>query len=275
MYAFFAHQICVSIKFKKFIKLKLMFEVIILSIVQGITEFLPISSSAHLILVSKYFNSSNASLSLDVSLHLGSLLAIIFYFRKELYDFLENKKLFFKIVLSSIPVMIIGFILVKLNLIDYLRNYKVIGWTTIIFGILLYFCDQTEVKKSLNKNFNYITALYIGCFQILSLIPGVSRSGIIISGARFFNFSRVDSVKISFLLSIPTLTAVSLFNIQTLIVEKNLHSSGLNLLAVFLSFLFSYITIKFLIKFLRKFSLVSFVIYRIILGLIILFYSYL
>mgnify|MGYP001191831183 CR=1 FL=1 len=275
MYAFFAHQICVSIKFKKFIKLKLMFEVIILSIVQGITEFLPISSSAHLILVSKYFNSSNASLSLDVSLHLGSLLAIIFYFRKELYDFLENKKLFFKIILSSIPVMIIGFILVKLNLIDYLRNYKVIGWTTIIFGILLYFCDQTEVKKSLNKNFNYITALYIGCFQILSLIPGVSRSGIIISGARFFNFSRVDSVKISFLLSIPTLTAVSLFNIQTLIVEKNLHSSGLNLLAVFLSFLFSYITIKFLIKFLRKFSLVSFVIYRIILGLIILFYSYL
>jgi len=275
MYAFFAHQICVSIKFKKFIKLKLMFEVIILSIVQGITEFLPISSSAHLILVSKYINSSNASLSLDVSLHLGSLLAIIFYFRKELYDFLENKKLFFKIILSSIPVMIIGFILVKLNLIDYLRNYKVIGWTTIIFGILLYFCDQTEVKKSLNKNFNYITALYIGCFQILSLIPGVSRSGIIISGARFFNFSRVDSVKISFLLSIPTLTAVSLFNIQTLIVEKNLHSSGLNLLAVFLSFLFSYITIKFLIKFLRKFSLVSFVIYRIILGLIILFYSYL
>jgi len=275
MYAFFAHQICVSIKFKKFIKLKLMFEVIILSIVQGITEFLPISSSAHLILVSKYFNSSNASLSLDVSLHLGSLLAIIFYFRKELYDFLENKKLFFKIILSSIPVMIIGFILVKLNLIDYLRNYKVIGWTTIIFGILLYFCDQTKVKKSLNKNFNYITALYIGCFQILSLIPGVSRSGIIISGARFFNFSRVDSVKISFLLSIPTLTAVSLFNIQTLIVEKNLHSSGLNLLAVFLSFLFSYITIKFLIKFLRKFSLVSFVIYRIILGLIILFYSYL
>ena len=275
MYAFFAHQICISIKFKKFIKLKLMFEVIILSIVQGITEFLPISSSAHLILISKYFNSSNASLSLDVSLHLGSLLAIIFYFRKELYDFLENKKLFFKIILSSIPVMIIGFILVKLNLVNYLRNYKVIGWTTIIFGILLYFCDQTQVKKSLNKNFNYITALYIGCFQILSLIPGVSRSGIIISGARFFNFSRVDSVKISFLLSIPTLTAVSLFNIQTLIVEKNLHSSVLNLLAVFLSFLFSYITIKFLIKFLQKFSLVSFVIYRIILGLIILFYSYL
>ena len=139
----------------------------------------------------------------------------------------------------------------------------------------LFFKSREKAILAKGENFNYITALYIGCFQILSLIPGVSRSGIIISGARFFNFSRVDSVKISFLLSIPTLTAVSLFNIQTLIVEKNLHSSGLNLLAVFLSFLFSYITIKFLIKFLRKFSLVSFVIYRIILGLIILFYSYL
>jgi undecaprenyl-diphosphatase len=131
------------------------------------------------------------------------------------------------------------------------------------------------VKKKLNKNFTFLTALYIGLFQILSLIPGVSRSGIIISSARFFNFNRIDSAKISFLLSIPTLTAVSLFNIQTLFIEKNLYISTLNLLGVFLSFIFSFITIKFLIKFLKKFSLISFVVYRIFLGLIILFYSYL
>ena len=115
-----------------------MFEVIILSIVQGITEFLPISSSAHLILVSKFFNSDNTNLTLDVSLHLGSLLAIIFYFKKELFNSLNNKKLFFKIILSSVPVMVIGFFLIKLDLINYFRNFKVIGWTTIIFGILLY-----------------------------------------------------------------------------------------------------------------------------------------
>lgn len=250
-------------------------EVIILSIVQGVTEFLPISSSAHLILISEYFNSSNANLTLDVSLHLGSLLAILFYFRKDLFNFLKNKTLFFKIILSSIPVMIVGFFLVKLDLIDYLRNYKVIGWTTIFFGILLYFCDQVKVKNTLDKNFNYITALYIGFFQVLALIPGVSRSGIIISGARFFSFNRVDSAKISFLLSIPTLSAVSLFNIQTLVIEKNFSTSLLNLVGVFLSFFFSYITIKFLIKFLQKFSLNVFVAYRVILGLIILFYSYL
>jgi undecaprenyl-diphosphatase len=252
-----------------------MAEIIILSIVQGITEFLPISSSAHLILISKYFNFSNENLTLDVSLHLGSLLAIILYFRKELLDFVNNKKLFFKIILSSIPVMIFGFLLIKLNLIDSLRNYKVIGWSTIIFGIVLFYCDQLKVKKSFNKDFNYMTALYIGLFQVLALIPGASRSGITMSGARFFNFNRVTAAKISFLLSIPTLGAASLFNIQQLLIEKNFSFSLLNLLGVCLSFIFSYITIKFLIKFLKEFSLISFVIYRIILGLVILFYAYL
>ena len=251
-----------------------MFEVIILSIVQGITEFLPISSSAHLILISKYFNFSNENLTLDVSLHLGSLLAIILYFRNELFDFINNKKLFFKILLSSMPVIVFGFFLIKLNLIDHLRNYKVIGWSTVIFGFVLYFSDRVKIKKTISHDFKYSTALYIGIFQILSLIPGVSRSGITISGARFFNFDRIDSAKISFLLSIPTLSAASLFNIQKLIIEKNFSISLLNLLGVLLSFLFSYITIKFLIKFLKKFSLFSFVVYRIILGFIILIYAY-
>jgi undecaprenyl-diphosphatase len=251
-----------------------MVEVIILSIVQGITEFLPISSSAHLILISKYFNFSNENLTLDISLHFGSLMAIVLYFREELLDFVNNKQLFFKIVLSSIPVVIFGFFLVKTNLIEYLRDYKVIGWSTIIFGILLYFSDKRKIKKNINHDFKYSTALYIGLFQILSLVPGVSRSGITISGARFFNFNRVDSAKISFLLSIPTLSAVSFFNIQKLIIEKNFSVSLINLLGFFLSFFFSYITIKFLIKFLQKFSLTSFVVYRIILGFIILIYAY-
>jgi len=251
-----------------------MFEVIILSIIQGITEFLPVSSSAHLILVSRYFNFTNENLILDVSLHMGSLFAIIFYFKRELFNFINNKKLFLKIILSSAPIMVIGFILIKLNLLDHLRNFKVIGWSTIIFGIFLYFCDRLKIEKSLDKDLNYTTALYIGFFQILSLIPGVSRSGITMSGARFFNFSRVDSVKISFLLSIPTLGAASLFNIQKLITENSFYISSLNLLGIFLSFFFSYISIKFLIKFLQKFSLTSFVVYRIILGFIILTYAY-
>ena len=116
--------------------------------------------------------------------------------------------------------------------------------------------------------------MYIGIFQVLSLIPGVSRSGITMTGARFFNFNRVDSAKISFLLSIPTLSAASLYTLQKLVSENNFEVSFLNFLAITLSFFFSYIAIKFFLNFLKKFSLTSFVIYRFILGSLILIYAY-
>lgn len=251
-----------------------MLEVIILSAIQGITEFIPISSSAHLVLISQYFNFNNSSLTLDISLHLGSLLAIITYFRQDIYNFIRNKNLFLKILISSIPTMIVGYLLVYYSLIEYLRDYKLIGWTTIIFGILLYFSDLNQNTKIIKKDYNLKTAIYIGFFQILSLIPGVSRSGITITGARMFNFSRVESVKISFLMSVPILAAVSLFNIQSLILENNLKFSTLNLISIFLSFFFSYLTIKLFLNFLKQSSLTYFVIYRIILGFIILIYAY-
>lgn len=252
-----------------------MFEVIILSIVQGVTEFLPISSSAHLILVSKYLDFESASLTLDVSLHFGSLLAIIIYFRKDIFSFIENKNIFLKIFISSIPTMIIGFFLVKYSMVDYLRNPKIIGWTTIIFGVLLFFSDLKQTTKTIKSDYNYKVAIYIGFFQVLSLIPGVSRSGITITAARVYNFNRIDSAKISFLMSIPVLTAVSLFNLKDILLENDLSFSVLNLFTIIFSFIFSYITIKFFLSFLKKFSLVYFVIYRILLGTLILFYSYL
>ena len=114
-----------------------MIEILILSSIQGITEFLPISSSSHLILISSYLNFENQSLSIDVSLHIGSFLAVITYFRKDLKNFIKNKDLFFKILIASLPVMLAGYLLVKLNIIDQLRNIKIIGWTTVIFGIFL------------------------------------------------------------------------------------------------------------------------------------------
>ena len=251
-----------------------MLEVVFLSIVQGVTEFLPISSSAHLILISKYFNFSNENLTLDISLHLGSLLAIIIYFKTDLLNFIQNKIFFYKIILSSIPVMLCGYFLVKFDLIDFLRSYKIIGWSTVLFGILLYFSDLIKTKKTIKKDFKYSSVLFIGLFQILSLMPGVSRSGITITAARFLKFDRSDSAKISFLISIPTLGAVSLYNLNSLFVEKNFELSLLNFLGVILSFFFSYLTIKFFIQFLRKFTFLPFVIYRIILGILILIYAY-
>ena len=151
-----------------------MIEIFILSIVQGITEFLPVSSSSHLIIISKYFNYSNQNLSIDVSLHIGSFFAIILYFRTEILNFFQNKELFLKIFISSIPLIITGYLLVKYNLIDQLRNMKVIGWTTIVFGILLYISDKFENRKKINKDFGFKSALYVGFLQVLSLIPGVN-----------------------------------------------------------------------------------------------------
>ena len=247
---------------------------VILSIIQGITEFLPISSSAHLIIVSKYFSFSNANLTLDMSLHFGSLLAIFFYFKEDLINFVDNKELFKKIIITSIPTSIVGIILIKLDYTDFFRNFKIIGWSTIIFGIILFFSDLKKTNNNILNNFNNKNVLIIGLLQILSLIPGVSRSGIIITGARFLNFNRVDAAKLSFLTSIPILILVSIFNFHKLIVQNNFDISLYNIIGVSLSFIFSYLTIKFFLNFLKHFSLIFFVLYRIFLGLIVLFYVY-
>ncbi len=252
-----------------------MFEVLILSLVQGLTEFLPISSSSHLIIISDYIDFNNKGLSIDVSLHIGSFLAVIFYFYKDISNFVTNKDLFTKILIASCPVIIVGFFLVQTNLITELRNIKVIGWTTIIFGLFLYLSDKYELKKDIRKDLSYKDAILIGILQTLSLIPGVSRSGITISAARILKFKRVESAKISFLLSIPTLAAVSIFGLKNIIISDDLNFSLLNFLSIILSFLFSYITIKFFLIYTKKFNLNIFVYYRILLGLFLLVTAYL
>ena len=138
-----------------------MIEIIILSLIQGITEFLPVSSSSHLILTSKYLNFNNQSLSIDVSLHIGSFFAVLFYFKKDIISFVDNKIIFFKILISSIPVIIFGIFLVETGLIEKLRNIKIIAFTTIIFGILLYISDKFKLEKSINKSFTYKSAIII------------------------------------------------------------------------------------------------------------------
>ena len=252
-----------------------MIEIFILSLIQGITEFLPISSSSHLILVSEFLNFENQSLSIDVSLHIGSFMAVVIYFNKDLSNFFYNKVLFFKIFISSIPVMIIGFLLVKSGLIEKIRNLETIAWTTIIFGILLFISDRFKLEKEIKNNFSYKSAIFIGFLQILSLIPGVSRSGIAITAARLLNFKRIDSAKISFLISIPILGAVSFFGLKNLIMEENVTLTKVNLISILLSFAFSFITIKYFLNYLKRFNLNFFVFYRISLGVIILLFAYL
>ena len=252
-----------------------MIEIFILSLVQGITEFLPISSSSHLILISDFLDFKNQNLSIDVSLHIGSFIAVLSYFYKDILNFFDNKILFFKIFISSIPLMIIGFFLVETGFVEKIRNLKVIAWTTVIFGFLLFLSDKFKLEKNIEKNFTMKSAIFIGLFQVLSLIPGVSRSGIAITASRLLNFKRVDAAKISFLLSIPILGAVSLFGLKNLIFSENSYFTVSNLIAIFFSFLTSLITIKYFLIYIKKFNLNIFVYYRILLGLILLAIAYL
>jgi undecaprenyl-diphosphatase len=252
-----------------------MIEIFLLSLIQGITEFLPISSSSHLIIFSSYTDFKNQSLSIDISLHIGSFLAVITYFHKDIFNFIKNKDLFLNIIIASLPIMFFGFFLVQTNLIEKIRNIQVIGWTTLVFGILLYISDRFKLKKIISNDFSYKSAIFIGILQIFSLIPGVSRSGISITAARFLNFKRYDAAKISFLLSIPTLGAVSVFGLKNLFTSQDENISLLNLVSISLSYIFSLITISYFLKYINKFSLNVFVIYRILLGLILLAVAYL
>ncbi len=248
-------------------------EASILAFIQGFTEFIPVSSSAHLVIISKISNFNVSSLQLDISLHLGSLLAIIFYFRKDLLNITKNKSLFLLIVLGSIPLIIVGYFFYSSGLIENLRNLKVIAWTTLVFGILLFIADRSTIKNKINNNLNLKNILLIGIFQVFAIIPGVSRSGIIITASRFLNFDRVDSSKISFYLSIPALAGASVLSMKD-IINTNIDMNFLFIFAVLLSFVVSYLTIKFFLIYVRNFNLNLFVYYRTFLALILFVIAY-
>ena len=248
-------------------------EIFLLSIIQGVSEFLPVSSAAHLIIASNIYEFTNQSLLIDISLHLGSLLAILFYFKEDIFDLNKNKNLFYKIAIGTIPLILFGYLLYSTDIIHQLRNIKVIAWATLFFGILLYIADKNKFLKKIDADFNMKSVLIIGFFQVLALIPGVSRAGITITAGRILGFDRTDSTKISFYLSIPALLGASTLGIKDLF-KENIDFNLLVLVGVFLSFLFSLITIKIFLKFIKNFSLNVFVIYRIFLAIILFYIIY-
>ena len=250
-------------------------EILILAAIQGISEYLPVSSAAHLVLVSKYYEFANQNLLIDICLHLGSLLAVIVYFRNDLFNFIKNKDFLTKILIGTIPIIPVGYLIYQTGLISQLRNLEVIGWMSLIFGILLYVSDKSKVTKKIETEFTNKSAIFIGLFQVLALIPGVSRSGITITSGRMLGFNRLDSAKISFFLSIPTLAAASAIGIYNIYREESAELNFLAIVAVIFSFIFSYITIALFFNFIKKFNLNVFIIYRIILSLFILGVVYL
>ena len=249
------------------------FEIFLLSIIQGVSEFIPVSSAAHLILASSIYEFRNQSLLIDISLHLGSLMAILFYFKDDIFNFKKNKNLFYKIIIGTLPLIIFGYFLYSTNIIYQLRDIKVIAWATLFFGILIYIADKNKFLKKIDTDFTIRSVLIIGFFQVIALIPGVSRAGITITAGRILGFDRTDSTKISFYLSIPALAGASALGIKDLF-KENIEFNFLVIVGVFLSFIFSLITIKFFLKFIKKFSLNLFVVYRIFLATLLFYIIY-
>ena len=243
-------------------------EVLILSAIQGISEFLPISSSAHLILVSSLYEFKSSSLLIDISLHLGSLFAIVYFFKTDLLDVKNNKRLLSLIIIGSIPLIVVGYVLYSTGIIYELRNIKIIAWTTLIFGIVLYIADRSNFNKKISSNLNVQSIMFISLFQILSLVPGVSRAGITITAARILRFNGLDSSKISFLLSIPALGGASFLGLKD-VFSQSIEFNYLVIIAIVASFIFSFMTVKFFLIYINKFSMNAFVIYRIIIALIL------
>ena len=257
--------------------------IIILSIVQGITEFLPISSSAHLIFIPKIFDDFLGNRAFDVSLHFGSLIAVIFYLKSDIVkivlDTIALKKSsegfinFKNLIISTIPIIFFG-LLVHLFDIDIIRSLEVIGWSTLSFGILLGVADKNiKIKKFLN-NLNLKDAFLIGLAQVLALIPGVSRSGIVITAGLLMGFSRYEASKYSLLLSIPVILAAATLESINLFIKKGFFFSFEMLIGMIISFCIAFITIKLFMNWINRASLQIFVYYRVVLGIIILLYVY-
>ena len=257
--------------------------IIILSLIQGITEFLPISSSAHLIIIPEFFLNIDSSRGFDVSLHFGSLLAVIYYLKKDLIKIIldtiflkkdnEGFIILKNLIISTIPVIIVGF-LIHINNFDIIRSLEVIGWTTLIFGILLGIADRNLKVIKFFKNLNLKDALAIGIAQTLAIIPGTSRSGIVITAGLWMGFSRFDASKYSLLLSIPVIIAATTLESINLFIEKGFFFNNEMIIGIILSFCVALITIRLFMKWINKASLKIFVAYRIMLGILILAYAY-
>ena len=200
-------------------------------------------------------------------------MAIIFYFRKDLVNILRNKSLLLLITLGSFPLVVVGYFIYTSGLIENLRSLKVIAWTTLIFGILLFIADRFSIKNKIDTNLSLKNILIIGIFQILAVIPGVSRSGIIITASRFLNFDRVDSSKISFYLSIPALAGASILSLKD-VINANIELNILFLYSIIFSFIVSYLTIKYFLIYVKNFNLNIFVYYRTFLALILFVIAY-
>ena len=261
-------------------------QIIVLAVVQGITEFLPISSSGHLILVPKLMHWQDQGLVVDVMTHLGTLLAIIIYFWRDVWRITGGALELFKgkmtdegrlaiyIVLATIPAVAFGVFLKEFGFTDLERNVAVVAWNTILYGILMLVADMVSPQDRTMSNMTLGGALIIGVAQALALIPGTSRSGVTMTAGRFLGFTRPDSARFSFLLGIPAIAGAGIFTVGDALAS----GEPITMDAVYcagLTFLAGLAAIAFLMALVKRISFLPFVLYRMVLGgfLLVLLYT--
>ena len=255
-------------------------QLILLSLVQGLTEFLPVSSSAHLVLLSEFLMEDDQGIIFDVGIHFGTLIAAMVYFRSDIKTMLikliseklthPGNSLGVNLGVAVLPILIAGFFLrdfVDLNL----RNSEVIAYATIIFGLLLYLAQLTRRKEDLDS-LSLPGAVVIGLFQCLALIPGTSRSGITITAGLFLGLSATAASRFSFLLAIPTIGVIALVELVRFSF-LDISQNGIELsIALTVSFLVAYISIDMFLRLIDRIGFTPFVIYRLLLGSWLLFF---
>lgn len=257
-------------------------QIIVLAIIQGLTEFLPVSSSAHLILGGKAFGWPDQGLVFDVATHLGTLFAVLVYFRHDLFSMVrawlepvrsaedrQNRNMVIYLALASIPALLIGFLardLVEL----YLRDIRIIAWTTIGFGLLLWVADVFGSKIREVGGMTMGSALLIGLAQVFALIPGASRSGVTITAGRMLGFSPEAAARFSFLLAIPIVAAAGGYGVMKVAIGDAPIDWGQFLLALSLSAVAGWVCIAAFLALLKRVGLMPFVVYRLSLGAVLL-----
>ena len=254
-----------------------MFEVFVLSLVQGITEFLPISSSGHLILARFLFGWQDTGMALDVGLHVGTLLAVLIYFFKDflylaLHFWKEKKALSFllRLIVATLPIAVVGFIF-KEVVENEMRAPQTVAFCLIFFGIILYLADKQKGMKSMDE-MTYKDAFFIGLAQCLAIVPGVSRSGITMTMARFCKVRRSAAARFSMMLSVPTIMGAALLQFADLYSYGQLDKlNGTFYFGLFCSFVGGLSAIYFLMKWVQNRSFLPFTVYRVALGLLILY----
>ena len=255
-------------------------QLIVLAIVQGITEFLPISSSAHLILAPLLVDGwSDQGALIDVAAHVGTLAAVMLYFRSEtgllvrggidtaLFRKTDDRKLFLLVAVATIPVVFMGAVFALTGFIDVIRSPYVIATTSIVFGALLWHADRAPTEKEGLTRITWRETMTIGLAQMLSIVPGTSRSGVTMTAARYMGWSRTEAARFSMLLAIPTIAALGLFATAKLVADGSDGDMTAAAIVAILSFLVALAAIAIFMKMTRTMSFTPFVIYRILMGL--------